>query len=256
MAWVRLDDAYYEDDKLDRAGPLAELLWVRSLAWCNNHQTDGVLTRSAARRLADFCEDLAEIAHDRDDDDVYRKDCDAVFWQNLVDRLIKSELWQEHPGGFEVVNYLAFQRSAEEIRELSRKRAEAGRAGATAKHGAGKASPGREQDAGKPLANDEHHHHPNPKVPTQSSSSLTEGRPQAVDMEEVERLFADKRVAAAHDVVNPKAYRAKVLKNVSEEEREQVLEWHRDFDVTAEQLATAWASGVVPASWTTCRRPT
>lgn len=45
MTWARLEGDYYHDPKIRRAGSEAELLYVRSIAWCARNLTDGVIPR-------------------------------------------------------------------------------------------------------------------------------------------------------------------------------------------------------------------
>jgi len=46
--WVKLDSAYYDHPKMAAVSPMAELLYVRSIAWSGRNRTDGRLTPKAA----------------------------------------------------------------------------------------------------------------------------------------------------------------------------------------------------------------
>lgn len=54
MAWVRLEDDFYDNDKFEYVGPLGVALYVAALAYCNRNLTDGVIPRSKLRSLLDF----------------------------------------------------------------------------------------------------------------------------------------------------------------------------------------------------------
>lgn len=51
MTWVRLDDQFADNPKLERAGPLAGWLHVSALCYCARHLTDGVIPWEKASRL-------------------------------------------------------------------------------------------------------------------------------------------------------------------------------------------------------------
>jgi len=118
MSWVKLSDDYYDHEKVMAAGPLAETLWVRSVAWANRNLKDGHLPLAQLRRLAEYAAD-------------YNTTPDA-----LAQILVAAGLWQETEKGYLVVNYLKYQASAEQIRgrqiDLHEKRAKAGRQGGLA----------------------------------------------------------------------------------------------------------------------------
>lgn len=51
MGWARFDDGYLDHPKILEAGPWAELLDFRSVIWCAKYETDGLITRSALKRI-------------------------------------------------------------------------------------------------------------------------------------------------------------------------------------------------------------
>lgn len=131
MVWVKLDDKYAEHPKIAAAGPLAELLWIRSLAYCNRNLTDGFIPYSVAATLVSWR--FLDPFHELDDgrramvdvgmtsgmsgDDV---DCEALF-----PYLTNAGLWVQVPGGFRVHDFLDHQPSKAEIekeREEARNR--------------------------------------------------------------------------------------------------------------------------------------
>jgi hypothetical protein len=53
MVWVRLEDEFPDHPKVDAAGPLASWLFVTSLCYANKHLTNGFISESRVKRLAD-----------------------------------------------------------------------------------------------------------------------------------------------------------------------------------------------------------
>lgn len=111
MAWVRLDDSFYDHHKFDKAGPLGLALWVTGLAYCNRNLTDGFISRAAARRLIDFegvawrcwMGEMSGGGEDAEPDDV-------------AAHLVACGLWETAEGGYMVHDYLDYQPSAEQVR--------------------------------------------------------------------------------------------------------------------------------------------
>jgi hypothetical protein len=50
--WTKLPDEFYDDPALDRAGAAATGVYVRQLAYCSRHLTDGYVPHRAAKFLA------------------------------------------------------------------------------------------------------------------------------------------------------------------------------------------------------------
>jgi hypothetical protein len=50
MAWARLDDKFHSDPKILAAGNAAVGLYARSIAYCADHLTDGVVERTWAKQ--------------------------------------------------------------------------------------------------------------------------------------------------------------------------------------------------------------
>jgi hypothetical protein len=121
MTWVKIDDGYYEHPKLALAGPLAELLWIRGLAYCNRNLTDGFIPYAVARTLVSwrFLSPFDEqpdgarkifdvaIASGMGGEDV---DCDLLF-----PYLVNAGLWEQVPGGFAIHDYLDHQPSKADV---------------------------------------------------------------------------------------------------------------------------------------------
>jgi hypothetical protein len=120
MTWVKIDDQFPDHPKIERAGPEAAWLYVAGLCYCAQYLTDGLIPKTRVPRLT---------AH--------------ADGERLADRLVDAGLWEDRGEDYEVHDYLDFQPSGEEARarkrELSEKRAEAGKRGAEArwngKHG-------------------------------------------------------------------------------------------------------------------------
>ncbi len=99
---------YFYDDRIDEVGERAEVLFVRSIAYCASAMSDGFMTDRQVRRIVGMGLD------DVDDR------CKA---------LVESGLWtrDDERGGYVVTNYLKWNRSKEDIsmrraREAARKR--------------------------------------------------------------------------------------------------------------------------------------
>jgi hypothetical protein len=89
MTWTKLDDAFLGDPKLMAAGPLAELVFVRSLVYCNRHLTDGWIPKGA---LIELCRGLDESASE------------------IPHRLVSEGLWGPAAGGYTVIQFAKYQR--------------------------------------------------------------------------------------------------------------------------------------------------
>lgn len=130
MGWVRLDDTFYEHPKFAVAGTHAEHLWLRALAWCNHHLTDGYITSTAVERLAvDLCAIETELNNGH-----------PVTATYLADQLVLAGCWRRRRGGGYIVHdYLSYQPSAADVDgkriALHGKRREAGLKGAAARWG-------------------------------------------------------------------------------------------------------------------------
>lgn len=132
MGWVRLDDAMPEHTKYIEAGPLGGWLAVCALAWSNRHLTDGFIPVRKVATLVDFS-DFGEVDSTMQDSD--RLSCVRIEPYRLASDLVKLGIWEQVPGGYKIHDYAEYQRSAQEIRELSSKRAVAGSKGARSRWG-------------------------------------------------------------------------------------------------------------------------
>ena len=92
MPWARLDDAFYTHRKVLDVSPSARWLYVAALCYCNQNLTDGVLSVAAAESVGMIRQPRSAIAE-----------------------LVKAGLWQRHPDGYEVHDYLKYQLSRQQI---------------------------------------------------------------------------------------------------------------------------------------------
>ena len=94
--YVRLDASYDMDEAIWMAGPMAELLFLRSLAYSKRKQTDGFIPEMA----------LVVIGA--------RIDADLAV---LADRLVTAELWikSDEPCGWHVTGWDKWQMTTTEV---------------------------------------------------------------------------------------------------------------------------------------------
>lgn len=106
MAWGKVDDNLAFHPKVAQAGNEAMGLWVRSMSYCCQQLTDGMVPSVIVT---------------------------AMDGQAAAERLVEVGLWHEVESGFEFNDWDEYQPSASEVRrkreELSRVRAEAGSRG-------------------------------------------------------------------------------------------------------------------------------
>jgi hypothetical protein len=102
MPWVRFDDTFPINRKVDGLSDAAFRLHVSAIFWCARNLTDGFVP-----------EDDLELV-------CARVRTPARFAAQLVDR----QLWHERPGGWQIKDYLEFQPSKEKVLEEREKSAE------------------------------------------------------------------------------------------------------------------------------------
>jgi hypothetical protein len=95
--YVPLDVDYASDDKLIEAGPLAELLYIRGLAFCKRTMSDGRIKRAQ----------LTVVAHG------------IPSARKHVYQLVDVGLWRETSDGWAIVAWLKRNKSAAQIRSDS-----------------------------------------------------------------------------------------------------------------------------------------
>lgn len=107
MAWTRIDDKFYENAKILDAGPLGAHLYIAGLIHCNVKRTDGF--------IADCF--IAGIGGDAFDSKRFAK------------KLVENKLWDRVEGGYQVHDFLSFNKSKEEIERLNEARKNNGKTG-------------------------------------------------------------------------------------------------------------------------------
>lgn len=106
--WFKVDDSFYDHPKVFDAPDSAVALWIRAGSWSARNLTDGFVPANLPARLCD--------------------DPDTAIRQ-LIDR----GLWRRTKGGYLFHEWAHYQPTADETRELKRKRTEAGKKGGQAK---------------------------------------------------------------------------------------------------------------------------
>ena len=92
MAWVKLDDSVWSHPKLIGLTDTAHTLWVRTLCWSAEHLTDGLLPDSVRNLIGQFTDSTAK-------------------------ELVDAGLWEETTNGYEIVNYLKWNPSAQKVKD-------------------------------------------------------------------------------------------------------------------------------------------
>ena len=97
MAWMRFDDGGIDHPKFLALSHAAFRLWVEGCCYCNKHLTDGLLSRLALKGF-------------------------RYSSRNRIEELLSVSLWENHPVGFKVHDFLDFNDSRDVV---LRKREEA-----------------------------------------------------------------------------------------------------------------------------------
>jgi hypothetical protein len=109
VTWVKLDDQFFRNAKVLRAGRDARDLYLAGLCFCAGSLTDGHIPRNALRMLGAEA-DIGDPAA-------------------AADRLMLVGLWHATGDGFTVHDWRTYNPSAEQVRTTREHRAEAGRLG-------------------------------------------------------------------------------------------------------------------------------
>lgn len=117
MGWVKLDDQFTRHPKVLAAGPLAGWLHVCALNYCAQYLTDGFVPKAAVNGLADFSSLEQTFGS-------MGEGCVAM---DFVSDLLKTRMWVEAPGGYQIHDYLEYNPSREDVQkkrqaDLERKR--------------------------------------------------------------------------------------------------------------------------------------
>ncbi len=121
--WARLDDAILDNPKIIAAGPLATLLHIAAIVWSARNLTDGFIPAAKVATLVNWRGALAHIELESDADEVT---CTGrrIESDDFVDQLLTLQLWHEVPGGYQIHDFLDYNRSKKQVlAERARSRA-------------------------------------------------------------------------------------------------------------------------------------
>lgn len=132
VTWVKLDDGWPNNHKVEPLSDKAKLLYICGLCYCGRNLTDGVLNKKASGIV------LAESGASR---------------RHIVE-LHEAELWDRLEDGWKVHDYLDCNPTREQVlaeREKARKRMKAARSGARS----GEPSAARSPSPSRPVKDQE-----------------------------------------------------------------------------------------------------
>ena len=107
MAWTRIDDKFYENSKILDAGALGAHLYIAGLIHCNVKRTDGFIADCFVPGIGG----------------------DAFDSKRFAKKLVENKLWDRVEGGYQVHDFLQFNKSKEEIERLNEARKNNGKTG-------------------------------------------------------------------------------------------------------------------------------
>ena len=219
MTWLKIDDGFHCHPKVEAVGNAAAGLYVRCLAYCSQHSTDGFVPDSIAKRYGTGTQ---------------------------IARVSAANLWRKVDGGYMVDDFLDFNPSAEKVQRIRKERAEAGRLGGI-KSGETRRSKSEANASGlvepRPVPS-----RPVPSTTTSSKGSSSSHR-EPDDDESVDNyeVVANHLASLKTDAAKPesrKRYLAVVRQNIDAEEGAEIrrlLELFPDAPVSA--LSAAVMSG-------------
>jgi len=104
-SWVRIDTRFPNHPKVLDIGPFGEALWLRGMCYAGEHLTDGFIPTRYITRMGD------------------------MKGLTVADVLVGAGLWAKTQGGYVIHDYLDWQRSRDEVADISSKRAASGSKG-------------------------------------------------------------------------------------------------------------------------------
>lgn len=124
MGWIRVEDDFYDNEKMLAAGSIGRDLYWHGMGFCNRNLTDGLIPKRRALTLVDFT-DAAVLDGPGGVDG---QACAPI----AVQRLLDAELWHEDghdcascpqpgPRHYIVHDYLKYQFSKAQIEEKAEK---------------------------------------------------------------------------------------------------------------------------------------
>lgn len=122
MSWIRIEDKFCSHPKLMQGGALAITLQIRALCYAGQHLTDGLIPTGALMTMtADFCE-MAFLAHPSNPEGM--TNTASIEWG---ERMVELALWDPHPNGWVIHDYLKYNPSKKDQEALQRLRQREGR---------------------------------------------------------------------------------------------------------------------------------
>jgi len=112
--WVRLDDAMLDNPKIIAAGPLGTLLHVAAIVWSARNLTDGFIPLGKVATLLNWAGALEHVTLESDGDGIM---CTGrrIDSEDFAYRLVDLCLWHEVPGGFQIHDFLDYNRSKKQV---------------------------------------------------------------------------------------------------------------------------------------------
>jgi hypothetical protein len=104
MGWSRFDDQYSNHPKVLAAGHDGRDFNANVIKWCNAHVTDGVIAKDAISGLAVLFNPPSRTPVDE-----------------LVATLVRVGLWEEHPTGYKIHDFLDYNFSRQQIEKARKK---------------------------------------------------------------------------------------------------------------------------------------
>ena len=106
MAWTRIDDKFLMNPKIQTAGPLGMALYLAGLIYANANLTDGFIVESMLPVLCGMAYQTPS--------------------KGMAQVLVNLNLWEKVEGGYQIHDFLEFNKSREQIKTLNKQRAENG----------------------------------------------------------------------------------------------------------------------------------
>ena len=109
MAWTRIDDKFLMNPKVQSVKVHGMALYLAGLIYCNSNLTDGFIANSMIPMICGMA---------------YQTPA-----KRIADRLVEANLWEQVDGGYQIHDFLAFNKSKQEIEMLNKLRANNGAKG-------------------------------------------------------------------------------------------------------------------------------
>lgn len=135
MPWVKLDDAILDNKKIAAVGPMGFALHVAGIVYCGRNLTDGFVPYGVATRLLsnEWVDGDEKVWTVGASTGMFGID-GAELTEHIIERVVRTGLWERVPGGYLIHDYLEYNPSREQVeaeREAVREqRSAAGKASA------------------------------------------------------------------------------------------------------------------------------